>query len=285
MWRREMFALSVLLIALSLQTLPSGKMDKPVIENNKTANKSSESEHSPSNEPSKGVLSRSESEPNTKTPESDGQTPPENRVYAIKIVSQPPDPWFRASVIIAAALVLLGFISLGLLWRQTKATEIAATAARDNAQALINSERALVDIAVIRQSTDSTLYDLKITNEGKTPAKLIHCEIGANSFPPGSPSFVAKEFTASYKSIAHAQIPTQIFLREGKDQVLSAVTDLARAFISWDEVKSGKQSGLIQFAISYQDIINRTNRATSSIFYFNHRTNELERIPGWDAYS
>ena len=67
-----------------------------------------------------------------------------------------------------------GLIGLRLIWKQVKATEVSAEAASTNAQALMNSERAWVVVAVrgtgVRWEPANHPAEIVLSNFGKTPA-------------------------------------------------------------------------------------------------------------------
>lgn len=86
--------------------------------------------------------------------------------------------WVLAAV--AGIAAFAGFLNLGQIKRQAKATEDAANGALLTAKAAINAERAWLRPWV--ETTDGSqapcTYNLKATNDGKTPARIIGYDLG-----------------------------------------------------------------------------------------------------------
>src|SRR5579872_670290 len=65
------------------------------------------------------------------------ETPSKDGVYRVDVVSNPPvDCWVIIYTVATIIGVIGGFAGLAVIWKQTKATKIAANAARDSADIL-----------------------------------------------------------------------------------------------------------------------------------------------------
>lgn len=199
-------------------------------------------------------------------------------------------PWWEDAALATWWLVGVGilgtFAALGTLLYVRR----SADAAFLNAQALINSERAWVDIEIIPQVHTPTIYDLKITNHGRTPALVFTFDVGAESSPLGTFLWsAAKTFDATKASYKKLGESVRIFLRQATDQTTPAAVDLSHAFIKWDAVRNGQESGLVYFKVAYLDVINGKDRTrepceTSCILAFEQKTRLLQRMARFDTY-
>lgn len=205
-------------------------------------------------------------------------------------------PWWEDAGLATWVLVLIGFLgtiaALCTLWvinKQSGDIKKAADAAFLNAQALIASERAWIDIELTPQADAPSMYDLKITNHGRTPALVLTYTVGTQSYPPDEYLWsTAKTFDmmkASYKKLADLRV----FLKQSDSHSTKAVTDLSHAFIAWDALRNGQQSGLLYFGVSYLDIVSGTNaarepRESAAIFSFAQDTQSLYRMNRYDKY-
>ena len=79
--------------------------------------------------------------------------------------------WPLIAVAVWGILVAIG--TLKVIKRQTKATEIAADAARLNAQAVINSERPWIVVTVRPNPATEDTFIFQAHNRGRTPAQFI----------------------------------------------------------------------------------------------------------------
>lgn len=71
------------------------------------------------------------------------------------------------------ALVLVGFLTLRVVWVQTIETRKAADAALLNAKAIIASERPWLVTTIQRFGDVEERYIVRVTNQGRTPAELV----------------------------------------------------------------------------------------------------------------
>lgn len=138
---------------------------KPLVQNGKKASEKQQAKQvtNPSHSPSAGTAGNTEN--STLTKETAGtQTNFDDRIYRVKVIPEPHDGWYVASVIVSMILAFIGVVTLFLLWRQTRATEISAIAAFDNAKAIINSERAWIVVSPAVKNPD-ILYSGTITRQ------------------------------------------------------------------------------------------------------------------------
>jgi hypothetical protein len=110
---------------------------------------------------------------------------------AILVLSATRDWYDIATIIIAGLAVFIGIGSLYLLREQAKSTEKAAQAAKDSADAVMNSERAWVLVEITGQNgkpsliqsvnfgvrTWSVAVDISCSNQGRTPAWIVERRI------------------------------------------------------------------------------------------------------------
>jgi hypothetical protein len=124
-------------IALGIQTSPATHPEKPVVKNGDRKLKEQKAENHATGKDSPAVASGTDKDnPTSQTKEKNSQPNPDDRVYSVNVVSQPEsrrDPWFVAYVVFTGVSVLVGLSTLGLLYRQTSATKIAAYAAKKSA--------------------------------------------------------------------------------------------------------------------------------------------------------
>jgi len=137
----------------------------------------------------------------------------------VKIVSQPsPDDWYIAYVLITGGAMIIGAGTLIAIWRQTKATRIAAEAARDSAEGLITAERPWIvtEISTIKGAVISGFANFKLSmkNVGQTPAKVTAIRLtgkvlnSANDLPPDP------KYSASQVNHEHMLAPEETWIYE-----------------------------------------------------------------------
>jgi hypothetical protein len=182
----------MILLALlaALQASSPVQPVKPVVQNGEKSAVTDSPKTGKSQKPAPPItIGRPASTPQTQPQTQAGETPLDNRVYKIEVVAQPKppyDPLPIVSIVINGIIALAAFGTLCVLWKQTKATEIAAFAARDSAEhqrkAMIFDQRAWVGptgIAmkkfVVGQKVDALVETI---NSGKSPALKLVALIG-----------------------------------------------------------------------------------------------------------
>jgi hypothetical protein len=270
--KQIMFASFVLIVAIALQTPPvSNQQETP---------------------PEQKQRSTENSQPTTSI---NAPTAPQENKTAKQSQWWPPPPlwdiyWPTLALVILAGIgAKIALATLDDIKEQTAATKKAADAASMNAQALIASERAWIDLELTPQTDAPSMYDLKITNHGRTPALVLTYTVGTQSYPPDEYLWsTAKTFDmmkASYKKLADLRV----FLKQSDSHSANAVTDLSHAFLAWDAVRNGQQSGLLYFGVSYLDIVSGTEatrepRESAAIFSFVKDSQSLYRMARYDKY-
>jgi hypothetical protein len=166
-------------ITLSLQTSPAVHSEKPVVKNSGNLKEEKAQKHIASKD-SAAVASDTDKNDPTSQPKEQAHPDSNDRVYSVNVVAQPEpkrDPWFVAYVVITGISVLVGLGTLGLVYRQTSATKLAADAAKKSAEvaesALKLSERA--DVLLYACNAGGELLDgkdfrvvLQFKNFGRT---------------------------------------------------------------------------------------------------------------------
>lgn len=205
-----------------------------------------------------------------------------------------------ALVILAGIAAKLGLETLADIRKQTNAQMIAAKAAKKsadaawlNAQAVINIERALVDVELgkpthdIDESTGETTAffrcGFKITNYGRTVAHIISFGIGTGCFP-GYCRFRIEDFETSQTRTEHN------LLAAGASVTLFDL-DVGHLFPDWSSIQDETKTGMLRLEVRYEDVIRmQTDKSphnphrTSAIFYYAPVFEELRRLPLYDVF-
>lgn len=240
--RQIIFASFVLLFAITLQT-PSVRNKQQTADNQKDQN----------TEQSVPVSA------NPSADEKKGETTQQSHWWP------PPPLWDTywptiALVIVAGIAAKIAWDTLDDIKQQTVNAKTAADAALLNAQAIINAERAWIDMELLpvnppQGSSDDFVAKreckLQIINRGRTPAYVLSWTIGVGC--PGVKSI--HEF--------HLGLLTKIdsggvhrFLEPGRVVNELKVFDLSHYFgTEWKDVLKGKKMGFFEVTISYADIV------------------------------
>jgi hypothetical protein len=281
-----MFASFVLVIAIALQVLPSTTYQKqtPASNKNTIANQGP----SPTSVPSTGIPSEVDQFPANE----------QKQATQNKSNTWPPmaDPFWSnwALVIISAFAVRAALRTLGILREQTDIAKTAADAARLNAQIMINTERALVEVELAEPShdidertgetSDVLRCGFKITNYGRTVAHIISFGIGTGCFP-GYCRFRIEDFETSRSRTEHS------LLAVGKSATLFDL-DVGQLFTDWPSIQDETKTGMLRLEVRYEDIIkgerdksSPESYETSAIFYYAPVFEELRRLPKYNVYT
>jgi hypothetical protein len=202
-----------------------------------------------------------------------------------------------ALVLVSVVAAWIAIRTLNVIKQQTQDTSISANAARQSAdaasksaQALVNSERAWIDAALIQRPNQPTVYDVRITNYGRTPAQIFICEIG----------IYCEISTDSSYSIPASFSPEQMIHQPGRNVVKllggnqdwetnTLWYDISKEFPDWNGVLTGTKTGLIELVIIYFDIVTVGSetrpRETSSLYrYIPAPVSNLYRIPNFNRH-
>jgi len=147
-----------------------------------------EAQHSkqqtPAQIPSIGSSSNRPAQPNTsKTENQDNQTSPD-RVYRVQVLEDFKDSHFFIPLLVNAVIAAIGLGTLAIVWRQANSNQISAEAAKQSAEALIESQRAWILVLPDHFENPKPMYGpemkddlmkffISIKNVGTSPARLI----------------------------------------------------------------------------------------------------------------
>jgi hypothetical protein len=188
-----------------------------------------------------------ETKPDTQNTGNQAQTETKNWIYTVKEHSESRDWWYRAYVIATVVGVIAALFGLGFIWKQNQTIKdqlremrsasqqtnrlveqvsAGAEAARLNAQAVINAERAW--IIVTSRKIEALTFDIEITNVGNTPAEFVSsfCEISVferGNLLPRDPVYK----TVSYQGLQPVLFPpkdTRIIWRKNVREAMKGQT-------------------------------------------------------------
>jgi hypothetical protein len=165
-----------------------------------------------------------------------------------------------------------------IMERQTRATEIAASAAHDSADALINSERAWIDGELIRETFPTVRYRLKIVNHGKTPARMLSFEINCGCLSEGT------EFSPQRLSI-HNTGKLHFLLGTDKSRLLEEVEPLNMHVVFGGCSEAGAYCVTVRYADVVAKYQKAQDRETSFVYYCRFLLDSLERLSEYDKYT
>lgn len=158
----------------------------------------------------------------------------------------------------------------------------AADAALLNAQAVINSERAWVEIELgasekdpLDNNDDGFLkYSIQITN-GRTVARIESFQIGADC--------VVGELRLEDLSCVTKNFNT--LLGDGEKTTVTNI-DLGNEFSDWPSIGDATKTGLIQIAVRYRDVVEGSVlHETSAVYIYNTNSEEPERLSRFNKYT
>lgn len=204
---------------------------------------------------------------------------------AVLVLATARDWYDVTTVIIAILAACIGIVSLYLLREQAKSTEKAAQAAKDSADAVMNSERAWVLVEITGQNgkprlihgesvnfgvrTWSVTVDISCSNQGRTPAWIVERRISL---------------------LPHIQVPEKPPLDSATLIATEPVTLLVGqpAFVTTQIVESKEQipdedHRILYGVIKYRDIYGRIRQTT-----FGYRVSRffmLGRMSDYPAYN
>jgi hypothetical protein len=190
----------------------------------------------------------------------------QDRRESVNIVSTPKihtesekDFWDKALVVATWFLVIIGALQIIFLWRTVNATRDNAEAARLNAQAVVNSERAYLLLHKSLTPGKPHIqweFETRVENFGKTPARIVSCaiefQLGDGADEPPDPSIFERQ----------TPFPA-MFLPQGEK--ITKPFDPA----PWQnaELSSGKKHLWICGAIRYQNVLEREPAATHETLF------------------
>ncbi len=160
---------------------------------------------------------------------------------------------------------------------QMRIARDAAEAARLSAQAVLNSERAWVEIKLgpplqpdyreEDQVTSSDVFEcsIQIENHGRTVARIESLQVGVDCLNEPLP----QEPFNSTKTNLHS------VLGSGQKETIGRFT--ADDFVDWQSILDGTKRGILRITVKYRDVVDiSTLHETSSVYVFQ---NSLEDPP------
>ncbi len=177
--------------------------------------------------------------------------------------------WYLWATIIG---VIGGFIGIGVIYWQTKlvrksadAAKEAALAAKVNADAVVNAERAWVFAAMEKHGPES--FSLKFTNHGKTPAEVTDIkkrETWTELLDPDKRELPVPPDYGPETKLAQPRIivPGKFFVYEGTNLATVLPEEI------YTELKQSRKRYFICGRIQYRDLIDRTKIRETGFCYF-----------------
>jgi hypothetical protein len=181
-----------------------------------------------------------------------------------------------ALVLVGIAGIITAIYTLRTIRQQTRSTEKSAKAALLNAQAVINAERAWLDIDLLPvRPGESGLYCFRVWNHGKTPGFVTGRLLGrgywdedVSEIPPGSTGTVTPEKLPLYNIIA--------------PNTAAPINILTFDVVKWPQGEEG-QFVTYHGQLMYKDIFKQEHR--TEIVYRLHRSSLfLEHLPKYTRY-
>jgi len=228
-----------------------------------------------------------------------------NAQQPIRVAELPPvsvtRDWIdRTTWVFGAILVIVGVLGICAAYRTLKAIERqglsmkrqtthlrrsvvqarrAALAAKLSADALINSERAYIDGELARDEEAEKIsvirYKIKITNKGKTPAKILGYKTNFGCLAEGTGFSREKLSSEQTHTIC-------FFLGSDKSETLGGPIDLSI-------FSNCTGDGAYCVTIRYEDVINQAPKAkvheTAFVYYCKFLLDHPHRISIYDRYT
>jgi hypothetical protein len=176
---------------------------------------------------------------------------------------------------------------MAIMQSQADAAKANAEAAKLGAQAVLNSERAWIEIILgpatqpdyqdDAQSVSSGLFEcsIQIENKGKTIAYIESVQVGADTTTGTIPEEPVKSFTQSFRSL----------LGSGQKQTVRQF-NADSGFSDGQDIVNGTSIGILRVIVKYRDIVDASIlHQTSAVYLFKKSLeNEPERISTLSDY-
>jgi hypothetical protein len=167
-------------------------------------------------------------------------------------------------------------VQSGILKESVGVARDAATAAKTTAEAILRSERAHVDISLVPLSQGSVVYDIRLTNYGKSHAEIMLLTITHH--------FLLKD----------AALPSQLpegtpLERKHFNQLLPVGTPVdvvqfdMRNYFENEEI-SGSHTGILCVRVDYKDIFKESS-FTESVYFYDQAGHMLKNMPVYNKYA
>ena len=256
-----------MVVGMPLSSLPS-HAKQGIKENSKATAETNSPAQSEQAKPSKGVaVGRPVSEPPSCAKANTSKAPPDEGIYKVDVVSEPTSGWFIASVIIAGLLFLAAGVTLIIIWRQTQAIELQATAMMeaDCAMFLIGWDKLIHINPAAPNGALSHCFQWNCKNVGKSPAfvqQIASRFIVIKSLDelPLEPEYPAtKELTNEYEPVlAGDMLPRRIY----------SPLETSMSFEEMEAEHRGGRCLLYAFGfVKYLDIYQRSQETRFGVVY------------------
>lgn len=219
---------------------------------------------------------------------------PNSNEQTVRVTAAPPisvqskkDKWDIALVIFTGLLVIVGAFQIIFLWRTVGATHANAIAARDNAKALIASERAWLHGDLVKREILTGVtprYSLVVTNQGKTPAQVLGYDVWHGLLTEGAPF--------SKDRLQHFSESKEISIGGNQTETLRDDFNLDDFFTfeSGDTASSrGIPKGAVCIAIRYADVVTegpqKRQHQTSFVYECDLFLARITRIAQYNEYT
>lgn len=252
--------------------------------------------------------------PHTALPDKPSSSTTGNGEASVRIVSIPSITVNASkegivSLVLTGVLIVVGIAgicvagsTLQTIVKQTKATEMAADAAKVsadaallNAQVMISTERALIEVDVTAPSThidpetgeelsgvsmDASIfrYGISIINHGRTVARIISYKLWYDCF--------AKDFRRDAFN-SSTEITQHMLLGANNSKVVGHF-EVDQLFTDWQSIRDRTKTGMLRIDVRYDDIISgKTDQPheTSAIFHYAGEEEGPRRLPQYNVYT
>jgi hypothetical protein len=270
---KRIYLLAVLVVLLG--TLSSGQ--QPVVNDSKKKTHGNVAQASQQNTvPSAATPSAFPAQSQTNPRKENNGAPPNDQVYKVNVVSQPRDPVFVLYVVLTGFAVIAGVITAIAVWRQMKANEKTAEAARTSAQSVMVAERAWMigspefnNFTRAPAADEYVVYLASYKNVGKSPAILLEAGVSLKMVRrlenlPETPTYVPAEIVRFERLLL---VPDDSFALSS--QQLQMTTDEYSALYN-------RENFLVAHGfVRYEDIFAQRHETTFCHYYRVPWPNEL----------
>lgn len=156
--------------------------------------------------------------------------------------------------------------------RQAEIADRNAETASKNAIAMVNADRAWLDISLVVQNY--CLYDLRIKNHGKTPAHSVAIRIDFRHFTNPDDAKTSTVYVASPRMWSSGE---EYPIYDFDTQATVGVQD-------WGEIHEGRRHIVIKGEISYRNVIGDSFGISGFCYHWNGAAKEFERISSESFY-
>lgn len=223
------------------------------------------------------------SQPSQKPITSLVSTTPQANASTTQQGSNDPRPWYKKPEWIAVLLtgiyvgftiyyVIVSHLTLKEISGQAKTAQQSADAASDNAEALMNSERAWLDVRMVEQN--SYLYDFRIKNHGKTPAHSVAIKIDFRHFTTPDDANTSTNYLASPRMWSGGE----------EYPICELDTQSTLGVQAWGEIHEGRRHLVIRGEISYRNVVGDSFGISGFCYNWNGASKEFERISSESFY-